>query len=63
MVLDANISKEGTVESLKVVSGHPLLVEAALESAKQYRYKPYVQNGEPVAMSTEVVLKFTLVAR
>ena len=63
VVLDANISKEGTVESLKVVSGHPLLVEAALESAKQYRYKPYVQNGEPVAMSTEVVLKFTLVAR
>lgn len=63
VVLDANISKDGTVESLKVVSGHPLLVEAALESAKQYRYKPYMQNGEPVAMNTEIVVKFALVNR
>ena len=63
VVLDANISKDGTVESLKVVSGHPLLVEAALESAKQCRYKPYMQNGEPVAMNTEIVVTFALVGR
>jgi protein TonB len=63
VVLDANIAKGGTVESLKVVSGHPLLVEAALESAKQYRYKPYMQNGEPVAMNSEIVVKFALVGR
>jgi protein TonB len=61
VVLDANISTDGIVESLKVVSGHPLLVEAALESAKQYRYKPYMENGEPVAMSTQIVLRFALV--
>jgi TonB family protein len=63
VVLDANISTDGTVESLKLVSGHPLLVEAALQSAKQYRYKPYMENGEPVAMSTEIILKFALVSR
>lgn len=60
VTLYADISKEGKVESLKVKQGHPLLVKSALEAAKQMRYKPYQQNGEPVAISTEIDFLFTL---
>lgn len=60
VVLDADISKNGAVEALKVISGHPLLVPAALETAKQWRYKPYVLNGEPVAINTQIMMDFTL---
>jgi TonB family protein len=60
VVLDAYVSKDGTIESLKVISGHPLLVGSALEAAKQARYKPFVQNGEPVAMVTQIIINFTL---
>jgi protein TonB len=63
VVLDANISKEGTVESLKVVSGHPLLIQSAIETAKQLRYKPYLQNGQPVAFNTRIAVRFTLIAQ
>ena len=60
VVLDADISKDGTVETLKAVSGHPLLVPAALNAVKQWRYKPYVVNGKPVAASTQIVVDFAL---
>jgi TonB family protein len=63
VVLDANISKDGTVESLKVITGHPLLISAAIESAKQLRYRPYHQNGQPVAFNTRIAVRFTLVAQ
>jgi TonB family protein len=63
VVLDANISKEGTVESLKLVSGHPLLIQSAIETAKQLRYKPYLQNGQPVAFNTRIAVRFTLIAQ
>jgi TonB family protein len=60
VTLKANISKEGKVESLSVVKGHPLLIGSALEAAKEMRYKPYLQNGEPVAISAEIDFLFTL---
>jgi TonB family protein len=60
VVLDADISKDGTVETVKVISGPPLLIGAALEAAKQSLYKPYVQNGEPVAVTTQIIVDFTL---
>ena len=60
VVLDADISKDGTVETLKAVSGHPLLVPAALNAVKQWRYKPYVVNGKPVAVSTQIIVNFAL---
>jgi TonB family protein len=63
VILDANISKDGIVESLKVMSGHPLLIASAIEAAKQLRYKPYLQNGEPVALNTRIVIRFTLTAQ
>lgn len=63
VILDADISKDGAVESLKKVSGHPMLIPAAIDAVKQWRYKPYLLNGEPVAMATQVVVNFTLSIR
>jgi len=60
VVLNANISKEGTVESLKLIKGHPTLVAAAIDAAKQFRYKPYLQNGEPVSVNTQITINFHL---
>jgi periplasmic protein TonB len=58
--LEAVISKEGTVESLKVVSGPPLLVKAAFDAVSQWRYQPTLLNGEPVEVATEIEVNFTL---
>ncbi len=60
VVLDADISKDGTVETLKAISGHPMLIPAAVDAVKQWRYKPYVVKGEPVAVNTQIVVNFTL---
>jgi periplasmic protein TonB len=60
VVLRAVISREGTIENLQVVSGHPLLVRAAIEAVRQWRYRPYVLNGEPVEVETQVTVNFVL---
>jgi TonB family protein len=60
VVLDADISKAGIVETLRAVSGHPMLIPAAVDAVKQWRYKPYVLKGEPVAVNTQIVVNFTL---
>ncbi len=60
VILDADISKDGTVEALRVVSGHPMLIPAALDAVKQWRYKPYVVKGEPVPVNTDVIVNFAL---
>jgi len=60
VLLQAEISKDGTIENLHVISGHPMLTSAAIEAVKQWRYKPYLLNGEPVAVETQVVVNFTL---
>ena len=60
VVLDADISKDGVVEELRALRGHPMLIPAAVEAAKQWRYRPYVLNGEPVAVNTQIIVKFTL---
>jgi periplasmic protein TonB len=60
VVLQADISKNGTIENLHVISGHPMLTGAALEAVKQWRYKPYILNGEPVEVETQVTVNFTL---
>ncbi len=58
--LEAVISKDGTIQDLKVVSGHPLLVKAALEAVQRWRYQPTLLNGEPVEVVTEIDVNFTL---
>jgi periplasmic protein TonB len=58
--LKAIISKEGAIENLQLVSGHPLLVPAAMDAVKQWRYRPYVLNGEPLEVETIVIVNFHL---
>jgi len=60
VVLQVIIGKDGTVQSLHVVSGHPMLTQAATDAVKQWRYKPYSLDGEPVEADTQINVKFTL---
>ena len=60
VVLQAVISKQGVIEDLKVLSGHPLLVPAAKEAVRQWRYRPYVLNNEPVEVETQITVTFSL---
>jgi len=60
VVLHAQISKDGAIEGLTLISGHPMLAPAAIDAVKQWRYKPYLLNGEPVEVDTEVMVNFTL---
>jgi TonB family protein len=58
--LDALIGRDGTVKQLDVVSGHPLLVAAALEAVKQWMYEKTLLNGAPVEVVTQIDVNFTL---
>jgi bla regulator protein blaR1 len=60
VVLDATIGKGGEVENLRLISGHPILAPAALGAVKQWKYEPYLLNGEPVEVETQVEVNFTL---
>jgi protein TonB len=60
VVLTAEISKDGSIENLRLVSGHPMLAPAAIEAVKQWKYKPYFLNGEPVEVETQVTVIFSL---
>lgn len=55
--LDAIIGKDGSIEDLKVISGHPLLIRAALEAVQHWQYQPTFLNGEPVEVATEIDVK------
>ena len=56
----AIISKGGTIENLVVESGHPMLVAATIKAVRQWRYRPYLLNGEPVEVEAEVTVNFVL---
>ena len=58
VVLSAVISKAGVIENLRATSGHPILVTAAIEAVKQWRYKPTLLNGEPVEVETTITVRF-----
>lgn len=60
VVLEAIIGKEGAIDSLRVVSGHPLLTQAALDAVRQWKYRPTLLNSEPVEVITSVTVTFTL---
>jgi protein TonB len=57
---NAIIGKDGTIQNLQLMSGHPLLVPAAQEAVKQWLYKPTLLNGEPVEVATVIDVNFTL---
>jgi periplasmic protein TonB len=60
VLLQATISKDGNIENLTLISGHPMLAPAAIEAVKQWKYRPYLLNGEPVEVDTQVQVNFTL---
>lgn len=59
VVLQAVISRGGEIQSLRAVSGNPLLVQAALQAVRQWRYRPYLLNGAAVEVETEISVNFT----
>jgi protein TonB len=55
-----SLAQDGTVEQIEVVSGHPLLQQAAVDAVRQWSYRPTLLNGEPVEVDTTVDLIFSL---
>ena len=58
--LDAQIGKDGGVQALQVVGGRAILADAAREAVKQWRFKPYMQNGQPVETQVPITVNFTI---
>jgi protein TonB len=58
--LAAVIARDGSIQNLQLISGPPLLVKAAWDAVKQWRYKPTLLGGEPVEVITEISVNFTL---
>ena len=60
VVLTATIGRNGTIDNLRVASGHPMLQQAALEAVQNWRYRPYLLNDQPVEVETTINVVFTL---
>lgn len=60
VTLHVLVSKTGAVSKVKVARGHPLLTQSAVEAVGQWRYHPYLLNGEPVEVETQVTVRFNL---
>ena len=56
----ALIAKDGTVQNLQLISGHPVLVQAAAEAVKRWVYRPTLLNGEPTEVITQIDVNFSL---
>jgi len=54
------ISRAGAIEGLRLISGHPMLVHAALDAVSQWRYRPYILNGEIIEVETQITVNFIL---
>jgi protein TonB len=60
VLLKAVISRDGRIEDLQAISGHPMLIPPAIRAVQQWRYRPYLLNGEPVEVETEITVNFLL---
>ncbi|HYH00001.1 MAG TPA: energy transducer TonB [Terriglobales bacterium] len=60
VVLVAVIGRDGRIQNLRTLSGHPYLVGAAMDAVRQWRYRPTVLNGQPVEVETQITVRFTL---
>jgi len=58
VVLQASIGKDGNIRNLKVLSGSPILVRAASDAVRQWKYRPYTLNGQPVEIDTQISIAF-----
>jgi TonB family protein len=62
VLLHVIIGKEGNVENLQLISGHPLLAAAAIDAVRQWKYRPYLLNGQAVEIDTQVLVNFKLLS-
>jgi TonB family protein len=60
VLLQAFVGTDGGIRHLRVLSGNPILVSAALEAARQWRFTPYLQNGQPVETQAKIMVNFTI---
>ena len=60
VVLQATIAEDGTVQDLRVIHGHPTLATAAMDAVQQWRYRPYLLNGAPTRMLTQITVTFEI---
>jgi protein TonB len=60
VVLQATISKNGSIQNLRVISGPPMLQQSAMDAVRSWRYRPYLLNGDPVEVETTVNVVFNL---
>jgi protein TonB len=60
VILAALIGRDGTIQNLQVVSGHPLLAPAAINAVREWRYQPYILNEVPVEVETRITVNFIL---
>lgn len=60
VILEATIGTDGTIQNLRVITGPPLLQQAAVDAVSQWRYRPYMLNGQAVPVTTTVTVNFTL---
>lgn len=60
VVLEAIINRDGAMQNLQLISGHPMLVQAAVAAVSQWRYRPYVLNGEAIEVETQITVNFVL---
>ena len=60
MELTATISREGAITGVKVSSGDPVFGKAAADAVRQWKYRPYLLNGEPVEIETQITVNFRL---
>jgi len=58
--LHAIIGRDGTIQSLEVLSGHPLLIQSARDAVRQWRYRPTLLNGEAVEVETSITVIYTM---
>jgi protein TonB len=60
VLLQAVIGRDGTIQNLQLISGHPMLVKSALDAVRQWRYRPYRLNDQPVEVETQITVNFVL---
>jgi protein TonB len=60
VLLRAIIGKDGDIKELELLSGHPMLAPAAIAAVKQWRYRPFLLNGEPIEVETTVTITFQI---
>ncbi|HWJ18275.1 MAG TPA: energy transducer TonB, partial [Geobacterales bacterium] len=60
VILQALISRNGSIQDLRVLSGPPILASAAQEAVKQWHFKPHLQGTEPVETQTRITVNFTI---